>query len=139
MIYKSNLHLSTADLSHCELQILSSEIWQWQYFQVAVFWVVILCAVTVGYPHFGGPCCFMLKMEASRSSTTLWYTTTILHGITTHENLKSHVSNDSDLWGQLKHCPSSLWHVISLGYGWDRQAPDITGRSTHDIWLRKKN
>jgi hypothetical protein len=31
--------------------------------QVMVFWVVMLCTVTVGYQHFRGPCCLHLQGE----------------------------------------------------------------------------
>jgi len=31
--------------------------------QVEVIWVVMLCSVSVGYEHIGGPCCLHLKGE----------------------------------------------------------------------------
>jgi len=51
------------------------------FLQIEVFWVVTVCIVSVGYCHFGGPCCFHL------------------HGITTQKTL----TWSSPPWKQQPH------------------------------------
>jgi len=57
-----------------------------------VFWAVTQCNISVGYQHFGAPCCLHLqgemKMEAARSSQTF----VSYHNITWY-----HVAEDLDL------------------------------------------